>query len=424
MHDIRLIRENPEAFDTALARRGVEPSAAAILDLDKARRDAATRMQEAQGRRNDASKQIGQAMGQGDKDKAEALKAEVAEIKQTLPELENMERELGGQLSDLLARLPNLPDDSVPPGKDESANVEVAKWGERRKFAFEPKEHADLGPALGLDFETGALISGARFTFLRGQMARLQRALGQFMLDVQTSRNGFMECAPPLLVRDEAVFGTGQLPKFADDLFRTTDGRWLIPTAEVSLTNAVRERIIDDLSQPIRMTALTPCFRSEAGAAGKDTRGFIRQHQFEKVELVSICRPEEWQTEHEHMVASAQCILEALGLPYRKVLLCAGDMGATAKKTYDLEVWLPGQGAYREISSISWCGDYQARRMNTRYRPDEGKGTDFAHTLNGSGLAVGRTLVAILENFQTEDGTVEIPEPLHPYMGGVTKLSG
>jgi seryl-tRNA synthetase len=423
MHDIRLIRDNPEGFDAALARRGVEPSAAAVLELDRARRDVTTRMQEAQSRRNDASKQIGQAMAQGNTEKAEALKTEVAELKQALPELESADRDLGTQLNDLLARLPNLPAEDVPPGQDESANVEVAQWGAWREFAFEPKEHADLGPALGLDFETGAQISGARFTFLRGQMARLQRALGQFMLDKQTGENGYLECAPPLLVRDEAVFGTGQLPKFAEDLFHTTDGRWLIPTAEVSLTNAVRETIIDDLAQPIRMTALTPCFRSEAGAAGKDTRGFIRQHQFEKVELVSVCRAEDWQAEHDHMVRSAESILEALGLPYRKMLLCAGDMGATARKTFDLEVWLPGQGAWREISSISWCGDYQARRMNTRHRPQDAKGTEFVHTLNGSGLAVGRTLVAILENYQNEDGSVDIPLPLRPYMAGATKLS-
>ena len=416
MHDLRYIRENPELFDAGLARRGAAPASAGILDL------YAKRMQEAQGRRNEASKAIGAAMGKGDKETAEALKAEVAELKNTLPALEDAERELSVRLNDALAALPNIPADDVPKGADEDANVEVARWGDQRNFAFEPKEHADLGPALGLDFETGAAISGARFTFLRGQMARLQRALGQFMLDTQTGTNGYTECAPPLLVRDEAVFGTGQLPKFAEDLFRTTDGRWLIPTAEVSLTNAVREQIVD-LAQPIRMTALTPCFRSEAGAAGRDTRGYIRQHQFEKVELVAICRPEDWQAEHEHMVRSAESILEALGLPYRKVLLCSGDMGATAKKTFDLEVWLPGQGAYREISSISWCGDYQARRMNARYRPEGQKGTAFVHTLNGSGLAVGRTLVAILENYQQEDGSVDVPEALHPYMGGVTKLT-
>lgn len=423
MHDLRLIRKNPQSFDAALARRGAEPAADAILDLDSALRDVKTRAQEAQARRNEASKLIGQAMGQGDKDRAEVLKAEVAELKQTLPELETAERELSARLDDLLARLPNIPADDVPDGADETQNVEVSRWGTLPTFAFTPKEHADLGPALGLDFETGAKISGARFTFLRGAMARLQRALGQFMLDRQTGANGYTECATPLLVRDEAVFGTGQLPKFADDLFRTTDGRWLIPTAEVSLTNSVREEILAHTSLPMRLTALTPCFRSEAGAAGKDTRGYIRQHQFEKVELVSICRAEDWQAEHDHMVRSAESILEALGLPYRKMLLCTGDMGATAKKTYDLEVWLPGQNAYREISSISWCGDYQARRMNARYRPEGEKGTMFVHTLNGSGLAVGRTLVAILENFQNEDGSVNIPDALQPYMGGIDRLT-
>ncbi len=473
MHDIRFIRENPEAFDAGLARRGVEPVSAEILALDASRRDTATRMQEAQSRRNDASKAIGKAMGQGDATTAEALKAEVAQLKQTLPQLEEDERHLTTELDDALARLPNLPHDDVPDGADEGDNVEVALWGERREFTFTPREHADIGPALGLDFETGAKISGARFTFLRGQMARLQRALGQFMLDHQTGVNLYGECAVPLLVKDEAVFGTGQLPKFADDLFKTslslsddeawravtasvndllsqghtfadqnvtailqeafsqtksgfreTDvaRRWLIPTAEVSLTNAVREEILSEAGLPLRLTALTPCFRSEAGAAGRDTRGYIRQHQFEKVELVSICRPDQWEEEHTHMVRSAESILEALGLPYRKVLLCAGDMGATAKKTYDLEVWLPGQGAYREISSISWCGDFQARRMNARYRPSEGKGTAFLHTLNGSGLAVGRTLVAVLENYQNEDGSVDLPAVLHPYMGGITRL--
>lgn len=422
MHDLRFIRENPDAFDTGLARRGVDPVAATVLELDRTRRDAATRMQESQSRRNDASKLIGQAMAQGDKDKAETLKAEVADLKTTLPALEDEERTATAQLNDLLARLPNLPHDDVPPGEDEAANVEVARWGTPRTFAFSPREHADIGPALGLDFETGAAISGARFTFLKGQMARLQRALGQFMLDRQTGDNGYMECAVPLLVRDEAVFGTGQLPKFAEDLFQTTDGRWLIPTAEVSLTNAVREQILGAMDQPLRMTALTPCFRSEAGAAGRDTRGYIRQHQFEKVELVTVCRPDQWQAEHDHMVRSAQGVLEALELPYRTMLLCAGDMGATAKKTFDLEVWLPGQGAYREISSISWCGDYQARRMNARYRPEGEKRTEFLHTLNGSGLAVGRTLVAVLENYQNEEGSIDVPAALMPYMGGITKL--
>ena len=422
MHDIRLIRDDPHAFDAALARRGVEPVAQSLIALDAKRRDVATRMQEAQNRRNEASKAIGQAMAQGDKDKAEALKAEVTEIKQTLPALEDQDRTLAAELVDALARLPNLPDADVPPGEDESGNVEIAQWGERREFAFTPKEHADLGPALGMDFETGASIAGARFTFLRGPMARLHRALGQFMLDRQTGENGYAECAPPLMVRDEAVFGTGQLPKFSEDLFRTTDDRWLIPTAEVSLTNAVREQIIDEGDFPIRMTALTPCFRSEAGAAGKDTRGFIRQHQFEKVELVSVVRPEDSEAEHERMTECAEGVLQALGLPYRKMLLCAGDMGATARRTYDLEVWLPGQGAWREISSCSNCGDYQARRMNARYKPEGSKRTEFVHTLNGSGLAVGRTLVAVLENYQEEDGSVTVPAALTPYMGGIGKL--
>ncbi|WEK46058.1 MAG: serine--tRNA ligase [Candidatus Andeanibacterium colombiense] len=423
MHDLRSIRENPAAFDAGLKRRGAEASSAAILELDTRRRDVATRMQEAQSRRNDASKAIGAAMGKGEVELAEELKLEVAEIKRTLPELEAEDAKLSSELDLCLAALPNIPDDTVPPGEDESGNKEVARWGDQRNFAFEPKEHADLGPVLGMEFDTGAAMSGARFTFLRGQMARLERALGQFMLDTQTAANGYTECMVPLLVRDEAVFGTGQLPKFAEDLFQTTDGRWLIPTAEVSLTNSVREQILPELTEPIRLTALTPCFRSEAGAAGRDTRGFIRQHQFEKVELVSICRPDQWQAEHDHMIRSAESILEALGLPYRTMLLCAGDMGATAKKTYDLEVWLPGQGAYREISSISWCGDYQARRMNTRFRPEGEKGTQVVHTLNGSGLAVGRTLVAVLENYQQEDGSVEVPEVLHPYMGGLTRLT-
>src|SRR6478735_5676462 len=422
MHDMRLIRENPHAFDAGLARRGAEPVAARIVELDERRRAVMTQVQEAQARRNEASKAIGAAMGKGDTATAEALKAEVAALKDTLPALEDEDRALGAELDALLAALPNIPLDEVPAGADETGNVEVSRFGQQRNFAFDPKEHADIGPALGLDFETGAAMSGARFTFLRGQMARLHRALAQFMLDFQSGERGYTECAPPLLVRDEAVYGTGQLPKFADDLFRTTDGRWLIPTAEVSLTNSVREQIIPDLSQPLRLTALTPCFRSEAGAAGKDTRGYIRQHQFDKVELVAICRPEDWQAEHEHMVTSAEAVLEALDLPYRRLLLCAGDMGATAKKTFDLEVWLPGQGAYREISSVSWCGDYQARRMNARYRPEGQKGTAFVHTLNGSGLAVGRTLVAVLENYQQEDGSVAVPAALAPDMGGIERL--
>lgn len=422
MHDLKYIRENPQAFDAALVRRGAAPAAASVLALDENRRAVLTEMQNAQARRNEASKAIGAAMGKGDIATAEALKAEVAALKDTLPALEEQERAAGEELDTLLAGLPNLPADDTPDGADETENVEVARWGTPRSFEFEPRDHADLGPVLGLDFETGVAISGARFTFMRGQMARLNRALGQFMLDYQTGQRGYTECAPPYLVRQESLFGTGQLPKFAEDNFQTTDGRWLIPTAEVSLTNSVREQILDEGVLPIRMTALTPCFRSEAGAAGRDTKGLIRQHQFEKVELVSIVRPEDSAAEHERMVESAEGILQALELPYRKMLLCTGDMGASARKTYDLEVWLPGQGLYREISSCSNCGDWQARRMNTRYRPAESKGNVFVHTLNGSGLAVGRTLVAVLENHQQADGSVTVPAALLPYMGGLTKL--
>ncbi len=422
MHDIRLIRENPAAFDAGLARRGLPPSAGRILAADAARRDLLTRMQDAQARRNDASKAIGAAMGRKDLATAEALKAEVAALKDSLPAQEEDERRLTAELNALLAGLPNLPAADVPEGEDEAGNVEILRWGTPRVFDFAAREHADIGPPLGLDFETGAALSGARFTFLRGGMARLHRALAQFMLDLQTATHGYTECITPLLVRDEAAFGTGQLPKFAEDLFRTTDGRWLIPTAEVSLTNAVREQILAEAALPIRMTALTPCFRSEAGAAGRDTRGFIRQHQFEKVELVSICTPETSEAEHERMTACAEAVLQALELPYRKMLLCSGDMGFTARKTFDLEVWLPGQGAYREISSCSNCGDFQARRMNARYRPEGAKGTQFVHTLNGSGLAVGRTLVAVLENGQNADGSVDLPPALIPYMGAITRL--
>lgn len=422
MHDIRLIRDDPAAFDAALARRGLAPVAAGILALDEQRRAVTTRMQEAQSRRNEASKAIGRAMGQGDTETAEALKAEVGQLKQTLPALEEEDRKLAEALQDALAVIPNLPADDVPQGDDETGNVEIARWGEQPTFDFEPQEHADFAPALGMDFETGAKLSGARFTFLRGGMARLHRALGQFMLDRQTSENGYTECAPPVLVNDAAMYGTDKLPKFAEDSFRTSDGRWLIPTAEVSLTASVAGEILDDGALPMRLTALTPCFRSEAGSAGKDTRGFIRQHQFEKVELVSIVRPEDSEAEHERMTECAEGVLQALGLPYRKMLLCTGDMGFGARKTYDLEVWLPGQGAYREISSCSNTGDFQARRMNARYRPAGEKKTAFVHTLNGSGLAVGRTLVAVIENYQQADGTVEVPEVLRAYMGGTERL--
>jgi len=422
MHDIAYIRSNPQEFDAALARRGAEPVADRIVALDAHKREATTRVQQAQSRRNEASKAIGQAMGQGDKDKAEALKAEVAEIKASMPEWEEAERAAAAELDHLLATLPNLPAEDVPDGADENDNVEMAQWGEKRSFDFEPREHADIGPALGMDFETGTKLSGARFTFLRGDIARLHRALAQFMLDKQTRENGYTECNPPVLVGDEAMYGTDKLPKFAEDSFRTTDDRWLVPTSEVPLTYSVAGDILPDLAQPIRLTAHTLCFRSEAGSAGRDTRGFIRQHQFEKVEMVSICRPEDSEAEHERMTRCAEGILEALELPYRRMLLCTGDMGFGARKTYDLEVWLPGQGAYREISSCSNTGDFQARRMNARYRPEGEKKTAFVHTLNGSGLAVGRTLVAVMENYQQADGSVAVPEALAPYMGGVTKL--
>jgi len=423
MHDIRLIRDNPAAFDAGLARRGLEPLSAAILDEDARWRSVSTSLQEGLARRNEASKAIGAAMGKGDSATAEALKAEVAALKTRLPELEAEEKALAEAIRDRLAAIPNLPAPDVPEGADESGNVEAHHWGEPRSFNFAAQDHADFGPALGLDFEAAAAISGARFAALRGQMARLHRAIAQFMLAQQPGTNDYEEVNPPLLVRDDAVFGTGQLPKFAEDLFRTTTGHWLIPTAEVSLTNLVREQILPESALPLRFTALTPCFRSEAGAAGRDTRGFIRQHQFEKVELVSICTPDQAADEHAHMVASAQAILEALGLPYRRMLLCTGDMGFSAAKTFDLEVWLPSQGVYREISSISTCGDFQARRMNTRYRPEGEKGTRFVHTLNGSGLAVGRTLVAVLENYQNADGSVTVPDVLVPYMGGLTELT-
>jgi len=438
MHDIKAIRDNPAAFDAGLARRGLEPQGASIGEEDARWRSVATALQEGLARRNEASKAIGQAMAKGDKETAEALKAEVATLKAALPQLEAEEKALADAVQTRLAALPNLPADDVPDGPDETANVEQHRWGTPRNFNFQPQDHADFGPALGMDFEGGAAMSGARFTALRGQMARLHRALAQFMLDRQTDTNGYSEVNPPLLVRDDAVFGTGQLPKFAEDLFRTTTGHWLIPTAEVSLTNLVREQILTEANLPLRFTALTPCFRSEAGAAGRDTRGFIRQHQFEKVELVAICTPEQADTEHEHMLKSAEGVLEALGLPYRRMLLCAGDMGFAATRTFDLEVWLPSQGVYREISSVSACGDFQARRMNARFRPaatsfhghgHHGSGhigkapLRFVHTLNGSGLAVGRTLVAVLENYQNVDGSVTVPEVLLPYMGGLTALA-
>jgi seryl-tRNA synthetase len=423
MHDIRQIRDNPAAFDAALARRGHGAVAETLVAMDAQLRGLQSSLQTAQARRNEVSKGIGAAMAKGDAAAAEAMKAEVATLKDQMIAWEAAERDAKAALEEALAALPNLPANDVPDGADEAGNVELVRWGCPRNFAFTPREHADIGPALGMDFETGAKLAGARFTFLRGQVARLNRALGQYMLDVQTGTNGYSECVTPLLVREAAMFGTGQLPKFGEDSFKTSDDRWLIPTAEVSLTNSVRESILAAAELPIRLTALTPCFRSEAGAAGRDTRGLIRQHQFEKVELVSITAPEDSEAEHERMTAAAESILQGLELPYRKMLLCAGDMGAGARKTYDLEVWLPGQNAYREISSCSNCGDYQARRMDARYRPEAERGTRFVHTLNGSGLAVGRTLVAIIENYQQADGSVRVPDALLLYMGGVSVLT-
>ncbi|PHP67975.1 serine--tRNA ligase [Zhengella mangrovi] len=427
MLDIKWIRENPEALDQALARRGAEPQAAALIALDEDRRAHISRLQALQERRNAASREIGKAMGQKDLETAEKLKAEVAAIKAELQSGETVERELNARFNDALARLPNVPLDDVPDGADESGNVEVRKVGRRPEFAFQPKEHFELGEALGLmDFEAAAKLSGARFTVLKGALARLERALGQFMLDVQTSEHGYMEVNPPLLVRDETFFGTGQLPKFEEDLFFTPHGNarlGLIPTAEVPLTNLVAGDILEAERLPFRFTALTPCFRSEAGSAGRDTRGMLRQHQFNKVEMVSITDADTSIDEHERMTGCAEDILKRLDLPFRTVVLCTGDMGFGARKTYDIEVWLPGQDAYREISSCSVCGDFQARRMNARYRAAGEKQTRFVHTLNGSGIAVGRALIAVMENYQNEDGSITVPDALRPYMGGLETIT-
>ena len=418
MHDIRAIRADPAAFDAALARRGAAPEAARVLALDTEQRAALTQLQDDQARRNEASKAIGAAKAARDEGAAAALMAEVAALKDRMPALEERSRVGEAAVQGALLAIPNAVADDVPEGADEAGNVEVHRRGTPRTFDFAPREHDAIAAPLGYDPDAAAAIAGARFAVLKGPVARLHRALGQFMLDTQIAA-GYTEVNPPLLVRGAAMLGTGQLPKFAEDSFHTTDDRWLIPTAEVSLTNLVRERILSETELPLRFVALTPCFRSEAGSAGRDTRGLIRQHQFEKVEMVGVVRPEDSAAEHERMTACAEAILDTLGLPYRRMLLCAGDMGFSARKTYDLEVWLPGQGRYREISSCSNCGDFQARRMDARFRPAEGKGTAFVHTLNGSGLAVGRTLVAVLENYQQADGSVVVPHALRPWMGGV-----
>lgn len=420
MHDIKAIRDNPAAFDLALARRGLAPLSGEVLRLDEKRRTVIGQLQAAQERRNAASKEIGAAKATKDEARATSLMEEVAALKLGIPALESEERAIDSEIAIALVGIPNLPAGDVPDGKDERANVERHRIGSLRKFSFAPKQHFELGEGLGLmDFEAATKISGARFVVLKGQLARLERALAQFMLDIHTSEHGYTEVNPPLLVRDHAAFGTGNLPKFAEDLFQTTDGFFLIPTAEVPLTNLVRESTVDEARLPMRMTAWTPCFRSEAGSAGRDTRGMIRVHQFMKVELVTIATPETSAAEHEHMLMSAETVLRRLDLPYRTVTLCTGDMGFAARKTYDIEVWLPGQNAYREISSCSNCGDFQARRMNARFKASDGKTSPrFLHTLNGSGVAVGRCLVAILENYQRQDGAIEIPEALRPYMGG------
>jgi seryl-tRNA synthetase len=459
--DIKWIRENPDTFVKGLTDRGFDDPTAAlnrILSLDEQRRATIQKLQEAQAARNTASKEIGQAMAAKDAKRAEALKEDVARLKTEIQDGEAAEREVETKFQDLLANVPNVPASDVPVGPDADSNVEIREFGTPKQFSFQPKQHFELGEALGLmDFETAAKLSGARFVVLKGALARLERTLAQFMLDLHTGEHGYTEIAPPLLVRDDTMFGTAQLPKFVDDQFLATrsvtvkeaadtlvnfvvtervvqgsplpvlelsEQLWLIPTAEVPLTNLVREDIIDEAKLPMRVTAGTPCFRAEAGAAGKDTRGMIRQHQFDKVELVSITTPEQSAEEHERMTACAETVLKRLELPFRTVVLSTGDMGFAAQKTYDIEVWLPGQGAYREISSCSNCGDFQARRMNARYRPKDAKQPRLVHTLNGSGVAVGRALIAVMENYQEADGSIRIPDALKPYMGGLTKIEG
>jgi seryl-tRNA synthetase len=423
MHDIKAIRENPAAFDAGLARRGLAPLSSGLIAIDEKRRAQMQALQEAQSRRNALSKEIGAAMGKKDMALAETLKAEVASLKDALITGEENEKTLTKELNDALAIIPNIPLETVPDGKNEHDNVEVRVWGQKPAFAYEPQQHFDIGEALGLmDFEIASKLSGARFVVLKGALARMERALAQFMLDLHTSEFGYSETYAPYMLREDAMYGVGQLPKFEEDLFKTTSGHYLIPTAEASLTNLVREQVLDEATLPIRMTSYTPCFRAEAGAAGRDTRGMIRQHQFSKVELVSITTPEQAEAEHERMTSCAEEVLKRLNLSYRTIVLCSGDMGFGSRKTYDIEVWLPGQNAYREISSCSQFGEFQARRMDARCKAADAKQARYVHTLNGSALAVGRTMVAILENYQNADGSVTIPDVLRPYMGGMTTI--
>jgi seryl-tRNA synthetase len=423
MFDPKWIRDHPDVLDKGLARRGAVPASKNLLAIDEKRREVIGKLQVLQEKRNAVSKEVGEAKKAKDEARAAKLMAEVAALKNDVPALEERQREIDKEFEDALAQIPNIPFDDVPDGKDEKDNVELRRVGEAPKLPFKPKLHFEIGEALGLmDFEAAAKLSGARFVVLKGALARLERAIGQLFLDTHTSEHGYIEINPPILVRDEVMFGTAQLPKFAEDQFRTTNDFWLIPTAEVSLTNLVRESIVEESALPMRLTACTPCFRAEAGAAGKDTRGMIRQHQFIKVELVSITTPEQSNAEHERMLASAEAVLKKLGLHYRVVTLCTGDMGFAAGKTYDIEVWLPGENTFREISSCSNCGEFQARRMQARYRPKDSKQVRHVHTLNGSGVAVGRALIAVLENYQQADGSVLVPDALQPYMGGMKRI--
>jgi seryl-tRNA synthetase len=428
MHDIKWIREEPNGLINALVRRGTDASEAqalveGLIALDETRRSGIVRLEELQARRNAVSKEIGAAKKAGENDRAEALMAEVGALKTDIPALEEQVKAAEAELHNRLAAIPNVPLDVVPEGKDEHDNVEIALVGQKIGFPFVPKQHFEIGEGLGqMDFEAAAKLSGARFVVLKNKLARLERAIGQFFIDTHTEEHGYTEVAPPVLVKDEAMFGTAQLPKFREDQFRAGEDFWLIPTAEVPLTNLVAQSILSEEELPLRFTALTPCFRAEAGSAGRDTRGMIRQHQFNKVEMVSITTPEQSADEHERMLACAQAVLKKLGLHFRVVTLCTGDMGFASAKTYDIEVWLPGQNAFREISSCSTCTDFQARRMNARYRPAGAKAPRYLHTLNGSGVAVGRAMVAILENYQNEDGSVTVPDVLVPYMGGLTRI--